>query len=306
MVGMTSDTIPHRAPYMDRINRGTWRRRGPLRQFGTASGWLEPGEQVAIGYVAPFVRDTPILDIGVGGGRTAPLLAALSADYRGIDYLGEMIALARRRFPAFSFLEMDARRLSFPDQSFRLVTFSYNGIDSVDLAGRMAILQETYRVLVPGGYFVFSALNLDGPSRGDHWLDLRAFNSAGLSPVRLLRAAAHFALGALNGLRLRSRTRTSHAVAIGNVSAHNFGLITLFTSVGEQLRQARECGFEVDAVIDPSGRRIALAGKPSDAAWHYFIVQKPTSAGERQVAAISRDGATARVVPSQSEARTNM
>ena len=129
---MASDTIPHRAPYMDRVNRGTWRRRGPLRQFGTASGWLEAGEQVAIEYVAHFVRDTPILDIGVGGGRTAPLLAALSADYRGIDYLAEMVALARRRFPAFRFLEMDARRLSFPDQSFRLVTFSYNGIDSVE------------------------------------------------------------------------------------------------------------------------------------------------------------------------------
>lgn len=277
---MASDTIPHRAPYMDRINRGTWRRRGPLRQFGTASGWLEPGEQVAIEYVAPFVRDTPILDIGVGGGRTAPLLAALSADYRGIDYLAEMVALASRRFPGFSFLEMDARQLCFPNQSFRLVTFSYNGIDSVDLAGRMAILRQTYRVLVPGGYFVFSALNLDGPAHDDHWLDLSAFNRAGLSPLRLLRAYARFALGGLNALRLRFRTRTARDVAIGNVSAHNFGLITLFTSVGEQLRQAQECGFEVDAVIDPAGRRIAIGGEPSDAAWHYFIVQKPASASE--------------------------
>jgi SAM-dependent methyltransferase len=282
MVGMASDTIPHRAPYMDRVNRGTWRRRGPLRQFGTASGWLEAGEQVAIEYVAHFVRDTPILDIGVGGGRTAPLLAALSADYRGIDYLAEMVALARRRFPAFRFLEMDARRLSFPDQSFRLVTFSYNGIDSVDLAGRMAILQEIYRVLLPGGYFVFSALNLDGPARDDHWLNLSAFNGAGLSLVRLLRASARFALGGLNGLRLRFRTRTAHDVAIGNVSAHNFGLITLFTSVGEQLRQARECGFEVDAIIDPAGQRVATGGEPSSAAWHYFIVQKPMSVGQKR------------------------
>lgn len=280
MAGMAGDTFPLRAPYMDRINRGTWRRRGALRQFGTAAGWLEPGEQVAIDCVASFVRDAPILDIGVGGGRTAPLLAALSADYRGIDYLAEMVALARRRFPAFSFLEMDARRLSFPDHSFRLVTFTYNGIDSVDLAGRMAILQEIHRVLVPGGYFVFSALNLGGPARDDHWLDLNVFNSAGLSPMRLLRASARFALGGLNGLRLRFRTRTAHDIAIGNVSAHNFGLITLFTSVGEQVRQAQECGFEIDAIIDPAGRRVTLGGEqPSDAAWHYFILQKPASPG---------------------------
>ena len=64
-----------------------------------------------------------------------------------------------------------------------------------------------------------------------------------LSPLRLLRAYARFALGGLNALRLRFRTRTARDVAIGNVSAHNFGLITLFTSVGEQLRQAQECGF---------------------------------------------------------------
>ena len=136
-------------------------------------------------------------------------------------------------------------------------------------------------MLVPGGYFVFSALNLDGPARDDHWLDLSAFTSTGLSPLRLLRASARFALGGLNGLRLRCRTRTAHDVAIGNVSAHNFGLITLFTSVGEQLRQARECGFEVDTVIDPAGRRVAIGGEPSDAAWHYFIVQKPASASEQ-------------------------
>jgi SAM-dependent methyltransferase len=283
MAGMAGDTVLYCAPYMDRINRRTWRRRGALRQFGTASGWLEPGEQVAIEYVASSLRDTPILDIGVGGGRTAPLLAALSADYHGIDYLTEMVALARRRFPAFRFLEMDARRLSFPDQSFRLVTFSYNGIDSVDLAGRMAILQETYRVLVPGGYFVFSALNLDGPARDDHWLDLSAFNSAGLSPVRLLRASARFALGGLNWVRLRFRTQTADDVAIGNVSAHNFGLLTLFTSVSEQVRQVQECGFEMDAVIDPAGRRVAIGGEPpSDAAWHYFIVQKPAAGSEKQ------------------------
>jgi len=137
-------------------------------------------------------------------------------------------------------------------------------------------------VLLPGGYFVFSALNLDGPARDDHWLDLSAFNGAGLSLVRLLRASARFALGGLNGLRLRFRTRTAHDVAIGNVSAHNFGLITLFTSVGEQLRQARECGFEVDAIIDPAGQRVATGGEPSSAAWHYFIVQKPMSVGQKQ------------------------
>ncbi len=271
---MAGDAVPVCAPYMDRINRGTWRRRGALRQFGTASGWLEPGEQVAIEYVAQFVRDAPILDIGIGGGRTAPLLAELSTDYRGIDYLAEMVEVARRRFPAFSFMEMDARRLSFPDQSFRLVTFTYNGIDSVDLAGRMAILREVHRVLVPGGYFVFSALNREGPAHADRWPDLNVFGG-GFSPARLLRGLVRFLLGGLNWARLRHRTRVDRDVAIGNVSAHNFGLVTLFTSVDEQLRQARACGFAVDAIITPDGRNAATeSGQYSVAPWHHFVARK--------------------------------
>src|ERR1700722_3619282 len=78
-----ADIIPLHAPIFDRINRRTYRRRGVLRQFETASGWIESGERVAIGLVAELVRGAAILDIGVGGGRTAPLMADISANYRG-------------------------------------------------------------------------------------------------------------------------------------------------------------------------------------------------------------------------------
>src|ERR1700688_5250770 len=80
-----TETIPFRIPEFDRINQRTYRKRGVLRQFEQASGWLEPGEQVAIDHVANAVRDGAILDIGIGGGRTAPLMANISANYRGIN-----------------------------------------------------------------------------------------------------------------------------------------------------------------------------------------------------------------------------
>ncbi len=165
---MMTETIPLRIPEFDRINQRTYRKRGVLRQFEAASGWLEPGERVAIEHVANAARDGAILDIGIGGGRTAPLMANISANYRGIDYTPDMVAVARRRFPGLCFHEMDARRMSFADDSFDLVAFSYNGIDSVDLAGRLDILRQVHRVLVPGGYFVFSALNRQGSAHGEH------------------------------------------------------------------------------------------------------------------------------------------
>ena len=270
-----SDTIPLRAPDFDRINRRTYRKRGVLRQFETATGWLEPGERAAIAFVADAVRGGAILDIGVGGGRTAPLMAELSTNYRGIDYTPDMVAVARRRCPRLCFHEMDARRMSFADDSFRLVAFSYNGIDSVDLAGRLEVLRQVHRVLVPAGYFVFSALNRQGAAHDEHWPDFRVFRDAGLSLARLPRALGRFAQGGVNWLRYRLVARNGTDLAIGNVSAHNFGLVTLFTSVRTQVRQLHECGFAVDVIIEPDGRHIAPDGSErTNAAWCHFVARK--------------------------------
>jgi SAM-dependent methyltransferase len=281
---MIADIIPLHAPIFDRINRRTYRRRGVLRQFETASGWIESGERVAIGLVAELVRGAAILDIGVGGGRTAPLMADISANYRGIDYTPDMVAVARRRFPALSFHEMDARRMSFANESFQLVAFSYNGIDSVDLAGRLDVLKQVHRVLVPGGYFVFSALNRQGLAHGERWPDFGVFRDAGLSPIRLPRALARFVQGGVNWLRYRLVARADQDLAIGNVSAHNFGLITLFTSVGAQLRQLHECGFAVEAIVEPDGRLIAPDGSEvTSAPWCHYVARK----AERPAAEVS-------------------
>lgn len=273
-----SETIPLRFPLFDRINQRAYRTRSVLRQSETASGWREPGEHVAINHVADAVRGGAILDIGIGGGRTAPLMADISANYRGIDYTPDMVQVARRRFPGLCFHEMDARRMTFADESFDLVTFSYNGIDSVDLAGRLAILRQVRRVLVPGGYFVFSALNRQGSAHGQHWPDFRVLRDAGLSPRRLPRAVGRFAQGGINWLRFRIVTRAGADVAMGTMSAYNFGLVTLFTSVAAQIRQLQQCGLAVEAIIEPDGHRIAPDGSETTrAAWCHFVARK----GER-------------------------
>jgi SAM-dependent methyltransferase len=275
------ESIPLRAPAFDRINQRTYRKRGVLRQFEAASGWLEPGERVAIEHVADAVRGGAILDIGVGGGRTAPLMAGLSWNYRGIDYTQDMVEAARRRFPNLCFHEMDARRMSFADETFHLVAFSYNGIDSVDLAGRQDILRQVHRVLLPGGYFVFSTLNSQGPALGEHWPDFRVLRDAGCSPIRLPRALGRFAQGGINWLRFRMVAQAGADVAMGNVSAHNFGLVTLFTSVCAQLRQLRQFGYEVEAIIEPNGQHVAPDGsEKTSAAWCPFVARKTGRAAD--------------------------
>jgi SAM-dependent methyltransferase len=124
-----------------------------------------------------------------------------------------------------------------------LVSFSYNGIDSVNLPGRYLVLQNVYRVLRPGGNFVFSALNRDGSAHDDHWLDFGVFHGIGWSPGRLLHATGRLMFGGANRLR-RYRFFSDEAdVAIGTISAHCFGLVTLFTSFTTQLQQLADVGF---------------------------------------------------------------
>ena len=272
---MAAHAVPLVAPELDRINRHAYQQRGVLRQFGSASGWLEPGEREAVLSVGDVARGAPILDIGIGGGRTAPLMREISTDYVGIDYTPEMVELARGRFPDLTFQQMDARNLAFDAGRFQLVTFSYNGIDSVDLAGRQAILREVHRVLRPGGHFVFSALNHDAAAQARHWPDWSVFRGTGLDPRRLVRAAAKLVVGGVNRLRRAAMTRDDGEVAMGTISAHNFALVTVFTSPSAQVRQLRAAGFAVDAIFAPDGQRMPVDGMgDATAPWYHFVARK--------------------------------
>lgn len=260
---------------LDRINQAAYRRRAVLRQFATASGWLEPGEQAAVTSVAAEARGAPILDIGIGGGRTAPLMRAISEDYCGIDYIPAMVAVAHNRFPDADFREMDARHLTFPDTKFALVTFSYNGIDLVDVPGRRRVLAGVYRVLRPAGCFVFSTLNRDSMATLPHWPDWQVFHGAGLQPDRLFRASARLVFGGINHLRGLALARDDGEVAVANLSAHNFALVTVFTSLKAQIRELQGAGFTLEAIFTPEAECVPPDDHADSAApWHHFVARK--------------------------------
>ena len=260
---------------LDRINQGAYRQRGARRQFESASGWLEAGEQAAVMWGAREALDAPILDIGVGGGRTTPLMRTVSADYCGIDYLPELVAIARRRFPEADFRVMDARQMDFHNDEFAMAAFSYNGIDSVDMKGRGRILSEVNRVLRPGGCFVFSTLNRNSMARLPHWPDWQVFHGTGLQPARLFRASAKLVAGGINHLRGLPLARDDGESAVANISAHNFALMVVFTSLRAQIRELQDAGFAVEAIFTPGGERIeADRAGDADAPWHHFVARK--------------------------------
>lgn len=66
-------------------------------------------------------------------------------------------------------------------------------------------------------------------------------------------------------------------MVVGNISAHCFGLITMFLSLEAQLQELANAGFRVEAVFEPKGRRPPADGsEASDAPWYHFVACKPT------------------------------
>src|SRR5437773_8940560 len=76
------------------------------------SGGLYPAETVLLSQVKEELKDQPILDVGIGGGRTTPYLREISKSYTGIDFSEGMIQSARQKFPDVSLFVCDARDLS--------------------------------------------------------------------------------------------------------------------------------------------------------------------------------------------------
>ena len=128
-----------------------------------------------------------VLEIGVGYGSHAQLLAPRSRSYTGIDLTVEATEQTRARFALFDIpgkiLQMDAEEMDFPDANFDFI-WSWGVIHHSADTGR--ILKEMHRVLRPGGhctimvyyrswwsYYLFAFLKalLEGklPSRSRHW-----------------------------------------------------------------------------------------------------------------------------------------
>jgi SAM-dependent methyltransferase len=236
---------------MERINRRAWAQRDALDWYGRQAEFTDPGERAAFARVVDEARGRPVLDLGVGGGRTTALLAPTGPEYVGVDYTPEMVAISRRRFPALRFEVCDARDLSrFPADHFQLVLFSYNGIDAVGPEGRRQVLAEVFRVLRPGGAFLFSTFNRHGPDFAPRfrWSMPPARKAGALrTAARLARDVAMNAVGYFNlkWNRRHEHRGPDHAVLVH--SAHHYGVLVYAGTLAEVRAQLRKAGFAQEA-----------------------------------------------------------
>lgn len=101
------------------------------------------------------LRDKRVLEIGVGNGSHAQLLATYARDFTGIDLTDYGVKSTTERMKAFGLdkakiLQMNAEDLKFEDNSFDFI-WSWGVIHHS--ANPRQILKEINRVLKPGGMF---------------------------------------------------------------------------------------------------------------------------------------------------------
>ncbi len=102
-----------------------------------------------------------VLDLACGLGRTTVLLHEMGMQVRGSDLSDVLIQHARRRFPYIPFDVGSYTAIDAAHDSYDHVLISFNSIDhACPVTERVQALRECFRVLKPGGMFIFSSHNL--------------------------------------------------------------------------------------------------------------------------------------------------
>lgn len=283
--------VEDRSSGFDANNRQTWQLASTIATFSATACWTDPGEAEAIGVVAMAVKDQPILDVGVGAGRTADIFREVSTDYIGVDYTPEMIERSRLNHPDLHFEVCDVRDLSrFRDQQFGLVNFSFNGIDAVPHADRSQAIAEMFRVTRVGGSVLYSTLNKDGilytarpwappgfpVSDGARWSHLVrhptrvARHVAGLI-WQSRRSSTPFRRGLKNWRELRRLAEDHDTWAVGVLDAHDFGVVCHFTTLSAAIDEIVTAGYVLREIYDKSGQTLSAEQEASGTEWFHML-----------------------------------
>jgi len=124
------------------------------RRFFSAVELYAPCKKIPFDWLIEFdsLRTKDVLEIGVGNGSHAQLLAEHAKSFAGIDLTEYSVRSTSERLRVFGLpgtvAEMDAEKMLFPDKSFDFV-WSWGVIHHS--ANTRKIIEEMYRVLRPGG-----------------------------------------------------------------------------------------------------------------------------------------------------------
>lgn len=248
------------------INKTTYARPDVLKYYHGVDALFKT-ERMLFDKLYPKIKDSKILDIGVGGGRTTSYLMDISPDYTGVDYVAEFAEQTAIKYPEARILWADATDLKeFESDSFDFVLFSYNGLDSISNQDRHKVLKETHRVLKNGGIFMFSS----------HNRDYRNFNKLPWQrtfhfDLRYVIFFLHCILHLPNHFKMKKHEVYTDDYAIVNDGDHRYSLLLYYISIGKQVEQLLKHGFVDIEAYDGEGRQIEA---DTSSHWIYYLATK--------------------------------
>lgn len=250
--------------------------------------YLTPCERVL--FEAYIPTGSAILDLGVGGGRTTLYLASRASRYVGVDYAAAMVKTCEAKFPGLEFRVADAANLSiFPDASFDVVVFAFNGIDYVlPEQSRQSCFAQIYRVLKANGVFIFSSHNARAVLIPPRWnrkrlqqiarrlsADLKILYWLWLVLLTAARSAMAFAqAGGATLLRVSKRI-PSGAFWRGEgslVDSAHGGLLTHYGIPSLVVTELDTLHFRPERIL---GDDYPRASHPYSTDWYYYVFAKP-------------------------------
>ncbi|KKU29255.1 MAG: ubiquinone/menaquinone biosynthesis methyltransferase [Candidatus Amesbacteria bacterium GW2011_GWA2_47_11b] len=111
-------------------------------------------EKPAMTSLLPNLEKKEIICIGCGSGEECKSLKMLGAKrIVGIDASSQLINLAKNAYPDYEFYSMNMESMKFPSASF---DFAYSSLTLHYVNSWSKTLKQTYRILKPGGTFLFS------------------------------------------------------------------------------------------------------------------------------------------------------
>jgi len=237
---------------------------------------LQAPERTILQLLRDKLPTMSMLDIGVGGGRTTVHFSSLVRRYVGADYAEDMVDACRKRFAqapdSVSFQVADARHMpQFADEEFDFVLFSFNGIDGLSHDDRQLVYKEIRRILKPGGYFCFSAHNLNQSPSLFHFSRWRlSWNFK--KTWQYLRKL--YLLSRVYNKQTDIRQLPDKPYAIIIDGAHDYQLKHYYIRPLEQIRQLEPYFKDVSVyALSGQGQRIENAQllKTIDHAWIYYL-----------------------------------
>lgn len=110
----------------------------------------------ALSFIKPEPKSNKVLDVGCGGGSILNFIRMgfPPENLVGMDIQEERILAGKRLYPNVNFVQGDAARMQFEDETFDIVTESTMFVQLTDDALSQSIANEMIRVTKANGYII--------------------------------------------------------------------------------------------------------------------------------------------------------